>query len=333
MPIQTFRREFELLDGPRKLHMMYDTADLAPLELATAKVRSLRLARRAVEICANVHAKALGHKSAAAMLTADPGRMLHTRLKDWFKLQVRRRQGMVWTSDTANFVFDCFKNDWRLDRGSTTKTAFVRVFGGDAEALHEQCCRPAKDVETAWKPRVEALLNTLQAVVAGLSLGDIYLYVRKMAAVGSASTSYGDWRYVGDRLEQLRLESQLSAVSGSPPININIEYLRNEVETPELSTSFGDYRNLYGENLTLEDHITKTLIHEASHKFAATADYYYYRPRTGALRCERGGDSPTSVGDLPTAETDRCVVNADSIGWFLYFWGDGTSTANLDKAK
>lgn len=333
MPIQTYRREFELLDGTRKLHMMYDSDELSTLELATAKVRALRFVRRGAEICANVHAKALGHKSGAAMLSADPGRMLHTRLKDWFKLQVRRRQGTVWTSEAANFVFDCFKSEWRLDRTTTTKTAFMRVFGAEAAALHEQCCRPAKDIDPAWKPRVEALLNTLLSVVAGLSLGDVYVFVRKMAAVGSASTSYGDWRYVGDRLEHLRLEQQLCAVSGSPPININIEYLRNEVETPELSKSFGDYRNLYGENLTLEDHITKTFLHEASHKFAATADYYYYRPRTGALRCERGGDSPKSVGDLPAAETDRCIVNADSIGWFLYYWGDGTATANLDRPK
>lgn len=324
MPKVTWTKELEILDGKRKLHIVYMPGTLSEMDLAQVKVRLPRVFRRAVLICNNCHAKALAFKSADGMMRTRKNRMLFTLLKDFLKLQMKKRHAGTWTSQ-ADFIFKSFINDWRLDRNSTTKDFMKRVFGTNAMTLHEQMCGKTPN------QLAQTVRNTMIATIAGINLENVYIYAQNMGAVGSALLSHGDWREAGDGFARARMEEHLDAWESDNPIDLNKNYFKNVTEIGDgESGSWSDYRGLYRVDLTFEDHLTKTLIHEASHLFAGTADYYYFRPHNKKLRADKAGDLPDGSPAHPVPTTQNCALNADSIAWFLYYWGGGQQTADLD---
>lgn len=324
MPTRTWTKELEILGGKRKLHIVYDPSTLSEMDLAQVKVRLPRVFRRAVLITNNCHAKALAFKSAEAMMRVKKHRMLYTLLKDYLKLQMRKRHSGAWTTH-SDFIFSSFINEWRLDRNKPTKDYMARVFGTNATTLHGQMCGKTPN-ELAQTVR-----NTMLSTISGLNLENVYICAKNMGAVGSALYSHGGWRYAGQGFSRTRMEEHLNAWEEDNPINLNKNYFKNVTEIGDgESGSWSDYRGLYGVNLTFEDHLTKTLIHEASHLFAGSADYYYFRPHNRKLRADKAGDLPDPSPAHPVATTENCALNADSIAWFLYYWGDGQQTGDLD---
>ena len=58
----------------------------------------------------------------------------------------------------------------------------------------------------------------------------------------------------------------------------------------------------------------------------AAEDHYYWRPQSGAIQASASLSRKTGVTKgqkIPTheVETERSVINADTMGWFLYWWG------------
>lgn len=72
----------------------------------------------------------------------------------------------------------------------------------------------------------------------------------------------------------------------------------------------------------------KTLIHEATHKFAGTIDYWYFSFSEGHLPGEYGAHAAGTkkFGDAALGKTgeELARMNADSFGWFCYKVGRRT---------
>lgn len=172
-------------------------------------------------------------------------------------------------------------------------------------------------------------LECILGIISAFNLEHVYVQVDKMGAVGSSGKSYANWRAYHDTwdpkdpnlaFKRDRMEKHLVAdYAKKSPIKLNIAYISDKEEG-------GEYNDVYGQKLTLADHITKTFIHEASHMWCAAEDHYYWRPLKGELRayaslsCKAGVKS----GDLipqNEVETERSILNADTFGWFLYWWG------------
>lgn len=317
----------EILDGKRNLHIFH--TDLSADEISMMG----NVFVRAVTTCNNVLAKGLTYASAADMLSKKKSLMMYTKWQDfgkWVHIRQGSDKGKRRWDHACEFIWKEYSDNWRLDRNKTTKESFVRVFGDKAAVTHEKLCLrdPFQKLDVLGRDLGDQDMATiakttkgsLLAVIAGLNLKDVYVNVKSMGGtIGSAGMSHGSWRYMGDPMPLTRTEEHLYKWAPNRPINLNKSYLSANVPN--------SYKGLYGTNRSKADIITLTLIHEAAHVFIAAADYFYFEPHNKKLRAEAAADHSSSAGTpIPNPKTTQCAVNADSLAWFIYFWGGGQST-------
>jgi ribosomal protein S24E len=73
----------------------------------------------------------------------------------------------------------------------------------------------------------------------------------------------------------------------------------------------------------MQDLGVKTLLHEASHKYAGTTDEWYYRDSAPdeTIVIEEKGSPVNAAGGIDEASRKRAMRNADSFAWFIYLLG------------
>lgn len=313
----------------RILNVEWDDGDLKQLEIANMKVRLPRVIRRALIITNNCYALGLAYRSLKELMNRNPSRDIYTRQKDFLKLQLKKMNSHTWGRE-VDLCFGPIRKEFRLKRDKSTKIFFQRMFGVNHAALLENMCTKLPTNRAAM------LRNTCIGVIGGLNLSAIYIKIKTLGALGESATSFGGWRDVAGGYDPTdvstsftreRMENQLHAYNPGDAIDLNKDLLSNEIGD-HARTGSNEWKNVYGVKYTLEDIMTLTLIHEASHVFAATEDHYYYEPHGGVLQAE---DQMNNGNVTLIPATNRCVMNADSIGWFLYFFGGGPETGKIDN--
>jgi hypothetical protein len=73
----------------------------------------------------------------------------------------------------------------------------------------------------------------------------------------------------------------------------------------------------------MQDLGVKTLLHEASHKYAGTTDEWYYRDSEPdeTIVIEEKGSPLNKSGEIDAVSRKRAMRNADSFAWFIYLLG------------
>ena len=319
--------EKEILDGKRNLHIVHNGKDPILVD------RMGDVYVRAVKTLNNCLAKGLGYRNGDELWAREPEAMIHTRWKDyekWLRVRSGPNAGTRRWGHACEFIWKRYLSDWRLDRNRNTMEYFKRVFGNQWKMTHEKMCmrNPCQKVDALGRPMVGkdlakvgvTIKGSMLAVIAGLNLRNVYVMIEDAPDyIGAAAQSYGSWRYAGNPMETTRTEMHLLDWLPEGAICLNKKYLNKKVPYA--------YKGLYGRDVTKADIMTVTLIHEACHVFVAAADYFYFEPCHCKLRAEAAADSSLDSGTpIPNPDTAHCAVNADSLAWFLYYWGDGPIT-------
>ena len=294
-----------------------------------------RVYERAVAITNEAFAKGLGYIDFADMQRRTTHYNLGPRLKDWLKIQrtmVRSRMASQWTNLSQDFILGQLRKNWKLDNHQQTKRACRTVLGQQAESIRTSLL----DANPSEKAKI--FRETLLAVICSLNLENVYIRFDKSEdspggniTLGTARVAYGAWRtghsvfdanHPDIAFDRGRMEEHLvSDVKHEVPIYLSPDYM---VEQTLLQS---EYANLFGATYTNEDLMTITLLHEASHMFAGTEDHWYFEPNARhtleAIRCDGWANPATSHADSIACDTNLCVLNADTIGWFLFWYGGG----------
>lgn len=322
---KSFKHKLDIFGGERTLHVNYDGVVGLTSE-AEIRIKSLvpKIFKRAVMATNHAWARGLAYESAAALESAEPGALPYTRLKDWLKIQrkmVKSDVVTMWNSDSFDFIYGPYRKKWKVDRHSDTKEIFSRLLGADHTALHQSM------LSSEPSEYAKIFRESLMGVISGMNLENVYIRITTMNSVGSSGKSHGNWRlyhegwntdHANIAYERNRMEEHLvSDYAKRLPISLSVKYISTAEEG-------GQYSDVYGASMTLEDHITKTFLHEGGHMWVAAEDHYYWRPKSGKLAAyaslsRKAGVSKNDIVLSP--ETERCVLNADTLGWFLYWWG------------
>jgi hypothetical protein len=337
MADNSFDFEVEIYGGKRKLTVTYSNAAKGGREfyffgeyLNEKLIKDLvpKAFMKIVLGMNHAYARALGYKDAADLERNWPTAMPYTRLKDWLKIQrkmIASPNVSQWSESSADMIFGSdIKRRFRLDRHNDTLLIGKRLLGAQYATLLESA------VSSTPTDKAEIFLQSLLGIIAAFNLEHVYVNIDVMNAVGSSGTvvPHG-WRAYHDvwdpTLQNIsytrgKMETALNSEDArTKPINLNIDYIKVDAEG-------GGYENVYGVNMSLLEHIIKTFIHEASHMWVATEDHYYWRPSNGTLSAHASLSTAPGVSNgtkllSGQVETERSILNADTYGWFLYWWG------------
>jgi hypothetical protein len=222
-------------------------------------------------------------------------------------VQLRIPAGMSLTDDleyqaTTTISAARIALEWTVGRLSAVNQLDLYTVGLLAECFNTPADGPDQ-------PTFEKIKTTLVTIQTGLAEGGLRLKVADLGPKAAGAVKF----HPGPSAKPNRVAGQRIDVSGGQP---RIEAgARGDIK---ISTQILAYRG----HDTLFYLPVKVLIHEASHRYASTQDFYYYTKlpdRDPVWSVDKG--VPINPGETPPLKFLK--FNADSYGWFaalLYYF-------------
>jgi hypothetical protein len=336
--VHTATRRQHILGAERAL-----VVEIAPTAGATAMTQRENIANglwtvfvRCLTLTNQCYARGLGYDNISAFVAQQgEDKLIGPLLKRWLEAHPTNTGAVISDSHIEalrKVYLGHYFRDWKPGEGDQAKLAMIHAFGEDGDAL-----RRDMNGSRSW-PQSKVLTDTLISVMCAVNREEVRISVdtrgRDADTMGAAMTSFGAWRKghslwnrndASLNFNSTRMERHLlSAERMDSPIYLSAEYFQR------LSAAYDDAAHIFGHDYDNNDAMCVTLLHEASHMYAAAEDHwYFYGNDADGLRAVTNEGHTVSKNQSYQCETNLTVVNADSIGWFLFWFGGGKTIGGM----